>query len=597
MTLPEYSTARRILIVDDNPDIHKDFRRILADEADSGALEDMEAKLFGGQEQKPFPALIYDMDSAFQGKEALEKVRISLSAKNPYRLAFVDMRMPPGWDGLETIQHLWKADPEIQIVICTAYSDYSWEEITRTLGRTDRLLILKKPFDSAEVAQLAGALTEKWQLARQAALKASELEMMVVERTRELSESNAQLEWEIAERKRSEEARRLLEEKVQEARKFESLAVLAGGIAHTFNNILMVILGNAELLLLDLPENSGQRNLVEVMRQQALRAAQLSGNMMAYSGHGKLQLEKISLTNLVREMEPVLEATIGQGIMAQYGLAETLPDVLGDSSQLRQVLTQLVTNAVEAIGTNGGTVTISSGAMDRDDPRLRKVFPGSEIPPGKMVFLGVADTGCGMDEDTYKRIFDPFFTTKFPGRGLGLAAVLGIVRGHKGTILVDSKPGEGSVFLVLFPQSAPLPGKEAKPVARAALRGVPGREKCILFVDDEPAVREVGKRMLERAGYRVMIASDGQEAIRLFRERPDEISCVILDLTMPVMDGEQTCQEIRMIRGDVPIIISSGYSEEEVTGRFADQDLGGVLAKPYQSSSLIGMVRRLLGES
>ena len=254
----------------------------------------------------------------------------------------------------------------------------------------------------------------------------------------------------------------------------------------------------------------------------------------------------------------------------------------------------LITNASEAIGDRSGIISITTGAVDCDRAYLTESYLDEELPEGLYVSLEVADTGCGMDAETRAKLFDPFFTTKFTGRGLGLAAVLGIVRGHRGAIKIYSEPGKGTTFKVLFPavDAEPRSVADRKPPDREAWRG----EGTVLLVDDEEAIRALGKRMLERAGFDVLTANDGRDAVELYREHGDQIVCVILDLTMPQMDGEEAFREMRRIRSDVCVIVSSGYNEQEVTQRFVGKGLAGFIQKPYKFNRLLDQVRQALAK-
>jgi CheY-like chemotaxis protein len=254
----------------------------------------------------------------------------------------------------------------------------------------------------------------------------------------------------------------------------------------------------------------------------------------------------------------------------------------------------LVTNASEAIGERSGVISITTGAMECDPAYLERTFLDEELPEGLYVYMEVADTGSGMDEEVSARIFDPFFTTKFTGRGLGLAAVLGIVRGHLGAIKVYTEPGKGSTFKVLFPASVEV----ARPAPKQGPTAVPWQgEGTILLVDDDETVRAVGRRILEKLGFDVLIAVDGREAVQIFRQHRDDIRCVILDLTMPHMDGEETFRELHAAGPDIPVILSSGYNEQDVVHRFAGKGLAGFIQKPYQSASLVEKLRDVLGPS
>ena len=395
----------------------------------------------------------------------------------------------------------------------------------------------------------------------------------------------------ITESKRAEEERRHLEAQVQQAQKMESLGVLAGGIAHDFNNLLVGILGNAELALMDLSPASPAREGLEQIEAAAMRAAELARQMLAYSGRGRFVIEKVHLNELVTEMGHLLAVSISKKAVLRYNLADQLPAVEADMTQMRQVVMNLITNASEAVGDAAGTIAISTGAMRCDLEYLSATYLDDELPEGLYVHLEVTDTGCGMDDETLSKIFDPFFTTKFSGRGLGLAAVLGIIRGHKGALKVYSEPGRGTTFKVLLPVvegSAEM--QEAESTETGGWRG----SGTILVVDDEETVRTVGGVMLGRVGFSVLTAADGREALRVFREHADDIVCVLLDLTMPDMGGEETFRELRRIRRDVHVILSSGYSEEEVTQRFVGKGLAGFVQKPYQLASLLPMLKRIL---
>ncbi len=394
----------------------------------------------------------------------------------------------------------------------------------------------------------------------------------------------------VTQRKRDDEERLALEAQVQHVQKLESLGVLAGGIAHDFNNLLMGILGNADLALNDLSPTSPVRSNLEEIRSVSGRAAELCKQMLAYSGKGRFVVEPISISDIVEEMAHMLEVAISKKAVLKYEFAVNVPTIMADATQMRQVIMNLITNASEAIGDRSGIISITTGAMDCDRDYLTNTYLAGDLPEGLYVTLQVSDTGCGMDSDSKERIFEPFFTTKFTGRGLGLAAVLGIIRGHEGAIRVYSELGRGTTFRLLLPATDIAAMPRPKPVQADQWQGT-GR---VLLADDEETVRTVGKQMLERVGFDVIVAADGREAVELFDQQHDEIVCVILDLTMPHMDGEQAFREMRRISRDVRVIMSSGYNEQEVTQRFVGTGLAGFLQKPYRLQDLAEKVREIL---
>lgn len=394
----------------------------------------------------------------------------------------------------------------------------------------------------------------------------------------------------VTERKRAEEERRALDAQVQHAQKLESLGVLAGGIAHDFNNLLTAILGNADLALAAMSPEAPGRDCLEEISRVSRRAAELCRQMLAYSGKGRFHVEPVDLSRLVEEMSRMLEVAISKKAVLKYRFAPDLPAVEADATQIRQVVMNLIVNASEAIGDRSGVIAISTGLMDCDREYLAGTYVSEDLKEGPYVFLEVADTGCGMSRQTLARVFEPFFSTKFAGRGLGLAAVLGIVRGHRGAIKVYSEPGRGTTFKVLLPACV----DEATPTQNHHDDQAWQGRGLVLVVDDEETIRAMVRRMLEHMGLEVLAACDGREAVDLYRRNADRIGCVLLDLTMPHMDGEETFRELHRIRRDVRVILSSGYSEQDVSQRFAGKGLAGFVHKPYRLDVLRKIMKDLL---
>jgi PAS domain S-box-containing protein len=392
----------------------------------------------------------------------------------------------------------------------------------------------------------------------------------------------------VTTRKAEEAARRELDERLQRAQKLESLGVLAGGIAHDFNNLLASILGNASLALLDLPEESPVRPLLEAIDSSAQRAADLTRQMLAYSGKGAFVLEQVELSTLVAGMLHLVEVAVGRRATVVTDLSTGLPAIRGDASQLRQVLMNLVTNAADAIDERGGVISIATGVTSLGPGDPVHPYSSEGLAPGQYVYLEVTDTGHGMDEDTLARIFDPFFTTRFTGRGLGLAAVLGIVRGHNGAIMVDSQPGRGTRFRVLFPAA---PG--GAPSSQHATPGLPRftGSPTILVADDEEGIRAVTHAALTTMGARVLLCRDGAEALATIEATPG-IALVLLDLTMPGMDGVEVFHELRRLRPGLPAILMSGYTD--AASRVQEGGLAGFLQKPFRVADLAHAVTSAL---
>ncbi len=385
--------------------------------------------------------------------------------------------------------------------------------------------------------------------------------------------------------------RRRLEERMQHAQKLESLAVLAGGVAHDFNNLLAGILGHAELALMKLPpESPACHNLAQV-ETAAQRAAELTAQMLAYSGKGKFVVQPLHLSRLVEEMTHLLETVISKKATLRLSFAPNVAPVEGDPTQMRQVIMNLITNASEAIGERSGIISISTGMVHADQEYLATTCLQEDLPEGYYVTLEVSDTGVGMDADTQARIFDPFFTTKFTGRGLGLAAVIGIVRGHRGAIKVYSEPGRGTCFKVLLPSAGNAVAEAAAPEQKSAPWRADG---TVLVVDDEETVRTVARVTLESAGFIVHVARDGIEGVSLLEKHPEQTVLVLLDMTMPRMDGEETFRAMRRVCPDVRVVLSSGYGEEDAMSRFAGKGLAGFIQKPYRPAALIRKVRSVL---
>jgi PAS domain S-box-containing protein len=370
------------------------------------------------------------------------------------------------------------------------------------------------------------------------------------------------------------------EQSLRETQKLESLGLLAGGIAHDFNNLLTGVIGNASLLEFEFAGGSPQAEIVSALEQSAERMARLTGQMLAYSGRGHFMIEPVDLSRQVVQITNLIQASTPKNVELRLALGNDLPPIEADSSQLQQVIMNLVINAAEAVGDRPGVVEVATGVAPVGEEERRANVTRQDVPPGNYVMLRVSDTGCGMDEATRARIFDPFFTTKFTGRGLGLSSVIGIVRGHKGLMNVDSRPGEGSTFRVFFP-----PSTAAMIVAQEAPAHLEHGEGTVLVVDDEEIVRQLAKAALGRMGYRVLLAGNGNEALRIFAERADDIDLVLLDMIMPVMGGEETLRRLLALRPDAKVIGMSGYNEREAQERFG-VGLAGFVQKPFTAAQL-----------
>ncbi|MGY4664916.1 two-component system NtrC family sensor kinase [Pseudomonas chlororaphis] len=454
---------RRILLIDDTPAIHDDFRKILTPKTgDSADLDAMESALFGSAPKTT--ATVFELDSAYGGQEGLGKLLEAAGKGQPYALAFVDMRMPDGWDGAQTIEELWKHDPLLQVVVCTAYSDYSWDELLDRLNGHDRLLILKKPFDNIEVQQMANTLTTKWEMTMRAQLQMSELEERVEQRTLAFKQASAALQREIDERK-------LLESQLVQSEKLASLGQLAAGVAHEINNPIGFISSNLGAL-----DNYFKR-LQEMLEaygnaETGIGASELRDRLKQLRTDIELDflLEDIPLlikeskdgigrvSQIVKDLKDFSRvdstqewqwANLQQGIDSTLNIVAAeikykadvikeyaeLPEVECLPSQINQVVMNLIVNAAQAMGNERGTITLRNGVE------------------GENVWIEVADNGSGIPPDSLQKIFDPFFTTKPVGQGtgLGLSLSYGIVKKHRGDISVRSEVGVGTTFRVELP--------------------------------------------------------------------------------------------------------------------------------------------------
>ncbi len=582
MNSPPAQPGNRILIIDDNASIHEDFRKILGQEQDRNTGLTRAKTLLFGESTIASPRAGFVIDSAFQGQEGLALIQRAAEEGNPYALAFVDVRMPPGWDGVETISQIWKCFPEIQVVVCTAYSDYSWEEMIHKLGHSPNLVVLKKPFDNIEALQLAHALTEKWHLNRKVQSQLENLDALVRHRTSELETANEQLKFEIAKQLK-------LEAQLRQSQKMEAVGQLAAGVAHDFNNILTVIQGNTSLLQDELKQDPSCADSLSDISIAVERAARLVRQLLAFSRKQVLKPEMLDLGQVVNHLVEMLRRLLGDHITFAVNAPPHLPPVHADLSMMEQVIMNLSVNARDAMPKGGKlTVTINAVIITSDD-----VQKNSEIRAGQHVCLSVSDTGCGIAPELLPRIFDPFFTTKEIGKGtgLGLATVYGIVKQHNGWVEVQSAVNKGTAFRIYLPACAENSGPEDP--FQSSKTAVKKGTECVLVVEDEDHVRALTAAVLRKNGYRVLEAASGQDALEVFQGHSSEIDLLFTDMMMPGnLLGDDLAVRLRAAKPSLAVLYTSGYTPEVTQTEFLGD--GKFLTKPFTPTEILATVRQCL---
>ncbi len=608
----------RVLVVDDNQAIHEDFRKILQVPTEEAGLLQAREAVFG--ETSLIQALErFELDYAYQGQAALTLVQMARREGRPYAVAFVDMRMPPGWDGLETIERLWEADGRLQVVICTAYSDHSWAEIAARLEMSDRLLILRKPFDSIEVQQITASLTRKWELGRDIRLQIEDLVMQVNARNRELQAANQWLEQQVAGRTaelqhRNEELQQLVEAlnkaKAAADNANRAKSQFLAHMSHEIRTPMNGVLGMNELLLAT-PLTDLQRHFVQTICHSGESLLRIINDVLDFS---KIEANKMDLDvsefDLAATMQEAvnlfLETSRRKGLHLACRIDPGLPHVWrGDSGRVRQILLNLVGNAVKF--TERGSISIHlQSHEDRHADALLKVT--------------VQDTGIGISPDAQQNIFDPFaqadgsMSRRFGGTGLGLAIVQRLVEMMEGEIGLASIPGKGSTFwftvLLGKPATPETTGVENQradhPLEYEASfsgnsgvnsSGLPSRAR-VLLAEDDPTNREVFLRMLELCGESVDIARTGQEAIQALER--SQYDLVFMDCEMPEMNGLAATTEIRrrgFSRKDgrlVPIVALSGYAVSSYQVACLAGGMDDFLSKPVGLKEIQKAVRQWL---
>jgi len=577
----------KILIVDDNKNIHIDFKTILEGDPDTTLLEEMEADFFGTINEKPISNKSYKIDSAYQGEDAFELVKDSIKNNDPYALAFVDMRMPPGWDGISTIEKIWEIDNEIQIVICTAYSDNSWETITERLQRSENFLILKKPFDAIEVNQLSTALTEKWNLSKKAKLKMNQLEEMVKNRTKALDKARIEVE---------EINMELIKAKIAAEEANSAKSEFLANMSHEIRTPMNGIIGMAELALMSDPDEEMRDNL-ETIKYSADSLLMIINDILDFSKieAGKLELEEISinLADVISKAEETISVKASaKNIDLRKEIPEDLPlKIIGDPFRLRQVLLNLLSNAVKFTENGEVAITLINKGIKNDIITI--------------AFL-VKDTGIGISEDKREKLFKAFSqgdsstARKYGGTGLGLIISARLIELMKGSLTFDSVEGEGTVFsfeLNFKLHTLTKPANTENKFKSAVFSK--DNDINILIVEDNPVNRLVMQRMLKKMNLNVIIAEQGQVALERLKE--NKIDLIFMDIQMPVMDGYKTTRRVRELQksGDLPYIPIVAVTANAMIGdkeKAIDSGMDNYLSKPVQPSDLYMMIDKYLFE-
>ncbi|OGR02061.1 MAG: hypothetical protein A2284_12905 [Deltaproteobacteria bacterium RIFOXYA12_FULL_61_11] len=575
MTSPRKN--QRILVVDDNRLIHTDFEKVLClHQRRAEELARIENLLFGDLEQPVAGegGPNFELSHAYSGEEAVELVRKATSASKPFALAFIDVRMPPGMDGIETISRIWDLDPIQECVICTAYTDYSHEEILKRLGNSDRFQILMKPFQPIELKQLALSLVGKWNLSWQARHHERNLQDEIEQRTAALVQTIHDLE--------------ATRGQLVQAQKMESLGRLAGGIAHDFNNVLMVIIGYADTLLERCTDQHFE--LQEIIRAGE-RATALIRQLLAFSRRQPCNPRVLDSAKAVESMRGMLSRVIREDLGLTFSLQPELYLEI-DPVQFEQVLLNLVVNASDAIlPGGGGRITVTSTVVDLDGTLVG--YDGKTIPAGPHLSLEVGDNGQGMDETVLAQLFEPFFTTKAQGRGtgLGLATVYGIVEHSGGSITVRSRPGQGSTFGLFFPLvEPPSEGVVESPPDRSSTRG--DGNLLVLVAEDQESVRGFVTMVLEQDGFRVEAVENGQLALERCVARAGAYDLVVSDVVMPELSGVELRRRLAELFPRLPVLLMTGYSDL-VEGEQVRRIEGMLLTKPVKRTALLEAVHTL----